>query len=126
MLEWRARCSLHLWRARKNATKKRRGRTGKADSFRKDMALRKGFFGINDIGKGETNLAKVLGRIDNRVNHIAKFNAFHTIDRKSRHNAVSKARQKKHGETFIALGLQKLFRKRQREAFHDIRTLALD
>lgn len=47
--------------------------------------MRKGFFGIHDIGKGETNLAKLLRRIDNRVNHVAKFDAFHCIDRNSRH-----------------------------------------
>ena len=126
LLEWRAKCSLHLWRSRKNATKKRRKRTDKALNFSRDLQMRKGFFGIHDIGKGEANLAKVLSRIDNRVNYVAKSDAFHTIDRNSRHRQMNKDRQRKHGQSLISLCLLKIFRKRQREAFHEVRTLALD
>lgn len=126
LLQWRARCALHLWRARKRATTKRRLRTQRAVKFDCSARMRKGFYGIHDVAKGETNLAKLLQKIDRRVNHLAKFQAFHTIDRKCRHHAISQLRQRQHGERFLALGLAKIFRKRQREALHEVRTLALD
>ena len=114
LLEWRAKVSLHKWRARKNATKKMRFKMDKAIKFDRSLNMSRGFIGIHDIGKGECNLAKVLRRIDNRVNHIAKFNAFHNIDRNSRHHERNKAREKKHGQSMIAIGLQKVFRRNQR------------
>ena len=83
-----------------------------AVQFDRSLNMSRGFNGIHDIGKGETNLAKVLRRIDNRVNHIAKFNAFHSIDRNSRHHERNKAREKKHGKSMIGIGLSKIFRKR--------------
>lgn len=88
-----------------------RAKMHKAVQFDRSLNMSRGFAGIHDIGKGETNLAKVLRRIDNRVNHIAKFNAFHAIDRNSRHHERNKAREKQHGKSMIGISLQKMFRR---------------
>lgn len=126
LTEWRARWSLRHWKNRKQATDKMRRKNNKAIEWHKDLVLRKGFYGINDIGKGETYLAKVLARIDNNQSHLDLYKAFHRIDRNSRANQVSKEKQKSHGESLILMSLKKLFKQQKADAFHDLRSLALE
>lgn len=88
--------------------------------------MSRAFIGIKEIGGGEVNLAKVLRKIDRRVLHVEKSDAFFMLERNAKRKGVSKARQRKHGENLLALSMRKIFRRGSREAFHALRTLALE
>ena len=80
--------------------------------------MSRAFIGIKEIGGGEVNLAKVLRKIDRRVLHVEKSDAFFMLERNAKRKGVSKARQRKHGENLLALSMRKIFRRGSREAFH--------